>query len=74
MNDQGEKRPGGKGGQGGGPASPSRRSHPVVVSSRTGKPIPWEDDADGADDAPRSTDPAHDARIAGDIPPHWGKR
>ncbi|EWS81946.1 hypothetical protein [Brachybacterium phenoliresistens] len=59
----------------------------VVISSVTGKPIPWEDEepasAPGrsaplfpdrvAEDAPEpGTDESNDARLAQDVPPHWG--
>ena len=70
-------------------ARPARR---VVISSVTGKPIPWEEPespspqgraAQGrrpippdrvAEDAPEpGVDESNDARIAGDVPPHWGR-
>ncbi|GAA1489111.1 hypothetical protein [Brachybacterium sacelli] len=67
---------------------PPRR---VVISSVTGKPIPWEDQQETeretfprerrpvlpnrvAEDAPEpGTDETNDSRIAGDVPPHWGR-
>lgn len=77
------------GGAGGtGPARPRGR---VVISSVTGKPIPWDEtEADPrarggqdvrpilpdrvAEDAPEpGADESNDARIAGDVPPHWGR-
>lgn len=77
-------------GAGGGGARPQRR---VVISSVTGKPIPWDDPAGapagaGADEEPRrpivpdrlaedapepGADESNDARLAGDVPPHWGR-
>ena len=63
----------------------------VVISSVTGKPIPWDDETPierpatsqerrpvlpnrVAGDAPDpGTDESNDARIAGDVPPHWGR-
>lgn len=70
-------------------ARPQRR---VVISSVTGKPIPWDEpDSSGtqpppaqerrpilpdrvAEDAPEpGADESNDARIAGDVPPHWGR-
>lgn len=63
----------------------------VVISSVTGKPIPWDDKGPAertatvqerrpvlpnrvAEDAPEpGTDESNDARIAGDVPPHWGR-
>ena len=76
--------------QGGDPvARPQRR---VVISSVTGKPIPWDESPstppgrpagqerrpilpDRVDeDAPEpGNDESNDARIAGDVPPHWGR-
>lgn len=71
---------------GGGGARPPRR---VVISSVTGRPIPWGEQDDPAperpdaperrpilpnrvaEDAPEP-DESNDARIAGDVPPHWG--
>lgn len=68
------------------------RPRRVVISSVTGKPIPWDeseepgagrssaqerrpilpDRVDG--DAPEpGADESNDARIAGDVPPHWGR-
>jgi len=59
----------------------------VVISSVTGKPIPWEDEESApaagprpplfpdrvAEDAPEpGTDESNDARLAQDVPPHWG--
>lgn len=79
----------GSSGSGAGPARPQRR---VVISSVTGKPIPWDDaeEVEGprpaaqerrpilpdrvAEDAPEpGADESNDARIAGDVPPHWGR-
>jgi hypothetical protein len=75
-------------GSDGGAARPPRR---VVVSSLTGRPIPWDEpETDGrdarspepgpilpervAEDAPEpGSDESNDARIAGDVPPHWGR-
>lgn len=69
----------------GGAARPPRR---VVISSVTGKPIPWDDEEEVAaaperrpllpdrvaEDAPEpGADESNDARIAGDVPPHWGR-
>jgi len=63
----------------------------VVISSVTGKPIDWEDDAGPApatsrgeepkvlpdrlaEDAPEpGVDESNDARLSGDVPPHWGR-
>ena len=75
------------------PSEPSRsRSGRVVISSVTGKPIPWgeETPAHAAGDAPREqrpilpdrvaedapepgADESNDARLAADVPPHWGR-
>ena len=76
----------GGGADGGGAARPPRR---VVISSVTGKPIPWEEPEERRapardrrpilpdrvdEDAPEpGADDSHDARIAGDVPPHWGR-
>ncbi|MGP9539470.1 hypothetical protein ACT3SP_15790 [Brachybacterium sp. AOP43-C2-M15] len=74
-------------GRGGAAARPPRR---VVISSVTGKPIPWDETEtvqerpsaerrpilpDRVDeDAPEpGADESNDARIAGDVPPHWGR-
>lgn len=76
----------------GGTGRPARR---VVISSVTGKPIPWDtpdpEPGDGTvkrpaaerrpllpdrvdEDAPEpGADESNDARIAGDVPPHWGR-
>ncbi|QNN82055.1 hypothetical protein H3H54_12620 [Brachybacterium sp. Z12] len=72
-------------------ARPQRR---VVISSVTGKPIPWDEPDSSeqrerepaaqerrpilpdrvAEDAPEpGADESNDARIAGDVPPHWGR-
>ncbi|MGO1226161.1 hypothetical protein ACT3SQ_02320 [Brachybacterium sp. AOP42-C2-15] len=70
-------------------ARPARR---VVISSVTGKPIPWDEPASPSpagrapqerrpilpdrvdEDAPEpGVDESNDARIAGDVPPHWGR-
>ncbi|MGO1283525.1 MAG: hypothetical protein ACTHUU_00275 [Brachybacterium sp.] len=70
-------------------ARPQRR---VVISSVTGKPIPWDEPGSTdqrepavqerrpilpdrvAEDAPEpGADESNDARIAGDVPPHWGR-
>ncbi|MCL6422883.1 hypothetical protein Bequi_05690 [Brachybacterium sp. JHP9] len=40
----------------------------VVISSVTGKPIPWE----AEEAAPRGTS-AHDAELLRNLPPHWGR-
>lgn len=71
------------------PGTGARRR--VVISSVTGKPIPWDDEGPAertaasqerrpvlpnrvAEDAPEpGTDESNDARIAGDVPPHWGR-
>ena len=59
----------------------------VVISSVTGKPISWDEPAQErspdprpilpdrvAEDAPEpGADESNDARIAGDVPPHWGR-
>jgi hypothetical protein len=62
----------------------------VVISSVTGKAIPWDDEETAApagppdrspivpdrvaEDAPEpGADESNDARIAGDVPPHWGR-
>lgn len=61
----------------------------AVISSLTGKPIPWEDEDDPAaaatprtplipdrlsEDAPEpGADESNDARLAQDVPPHWGR-
>lgn len=74
---------------GSGPARPQRR---VVISSLTGKPIPWEEPETSAQEPPAASerrpilpdrvaedapepgaDESNDARIAGDVPPHWGR-
>lgn len=73
--------------KGTGAARPGR----VVISSVTGKPIPWDDEGPAewssaarerppvlpnrvAEDAPDpGADESNDARIAGDVPPHWGR-
>ncbi|WP_114853697.1 hypothetical protein [Brachybacterium sp. YJGR34] len=51
---------------------PRRRSpEKVVISSVTGKPIAWEDEPE---DGPEpGAEESNDARIAGDVPPHWGR-
>ena len=73
----------------GGAARPPRR---VVISSVTGKPIPWDEPESPTpgkpaaqdrrpllpdrvdEDAPEpGADESNDARIAGDVPPHWGR-
>lgn len=63
------------------------RSHPVVVSSLTGQPMPWHASSERADpateepsvlrrraasDAPEPGE-SNDARLAQDVPPHWGR-
>jgi hypothetical protein len=77
---------GGAASSGGGAARPARR---VVVSSVTGKPIDWEGQDEAAaprgeapkvlpdrlaEDAPEpGADESNDARLSGDVPPHWGR-
>lgn len=68
----------------------SRSSRKVVISSVTGKPIPWEEQGPAPEhvgpdprpivpdrveaDAPEpGTDESNDARLSGDVPPHWGR-
>lgn len=63
----------------------------IVISSVTGRPIPWDEPAQEgrqdrspdprpilpdrvSEDAPEpGADESNDARIAGDVPPHWGR-
>jgi hypothetical protein len=42
----------------------------VVISSLTGKPMPWEDDDEDAQEEGKDT--AHEAELRRDVPPHWG--
>lgn len=68
------------------------RPRRVVISSVTGKPIPWDEPEEPGtgrsaaqdrrpilpdrvdEDAPEpGADESNDARIAGDVPPHWGR-
>lgn len=76
---------------GAGSAEAGRARRRVVISSVTGKPIPWDDEGPApraassreqgpilpnrvAEDAPEpGVDESNDARIAGDVPPHWGR-
>lgn len=59
----------------------------IVISSVTGRPIPWDDPDEGtpvrdqpplfpsrvAEDSPEpDTDESNDARLTADRPPHWG--
>ena len=53
------------------PEQPRPRRGRVVISSVTGEPIPWEEDETEA--APASVGDSNDARLAGDVPPHWGR-
>jgi hypothetical protein len=53
------------------PAARRPRGGRVVISSVTGEPIPWEEDETEAAPAPGGD--SNDARLAGDVPPHWGR-
>jgi hypothetical protein len=45
----------------------------VVISSLTGKPIPWgEEDEEREAEAERKRPSGHDAELLRDVPPHWG--
>ena len=73
-------------------AHPARAARRVVISSVTGRPIPWHDpetpsptgpaaqrrrpilpDRVEEDSLEAGVDESNDARIAGDVPPHWGR-
>lgn len=43
----------------------------VVISSLTGKPIPWP--APEEADAPAPRPDAREAQMLRDVPPHWGR-
>ena len=52
--------------------SPRRRQGPVVVSSLTGEPLEWpREDEEPGREARRGG--SNDARLADDVPPHWGR-
>lgn len=48
-----------------------KRRQRVVISSLTGKPIPWPD-AEGAE-LPVPRPDAREAHMLRDVPPHWGR-
>jgi hypothetical protein len=54
-------------------ASRPHRPRRVVISSLTGKPIPWgEEDEEREAEAERKRPSGHDAELLRDVPPHWG--
>ena len=54
---------------------PTRRPRPgpVVISSLTGKPMDWPQGDETQDTPEPRNSQSNDARLAGDVPPHWGR-